>query len=340
MPQQFPGLPSINYWIIGIVSGLILIMSVILHELCHSLMARKMGLPIKRITLFFLGGASELPEEPKSPGIEFKMALAGPLSSIAIGVLFGLMWFTFKNENFSTELLAITQYGALINIILGIFNLLPAYPMDGGRLLRSVLWKWKGNLINATKIASRTGVILSYLMIFSGVAIIVLGGSLGGLWIILIGWFIRNSAEAGLSQTIISKMLAETSVNEIMSKDIVTVDAEKSLEELVKDYFLVHKFGSYPVTKEDKITGFVNIDQVKEVSKSKWTDTNVDDIMRPLDSLTIITPDTPASDVMFKISQKDEGRFLVMDNDQIKGIISRKDLTSLIKTKLDLEQYE
>jgi len=337
MPQQFPGLSEMSYWIIGILSGLILIISVVIHELCHSIVANKLGLPIKRITLFFLGGAAEMTEEPESPDVEFKMAVVGPLSSFAIAIFLGGLWYIFKTMNSMTELIAITQYGATINIMLGGFNLLPAFPLDGGRVFRSILWKQKGSLIKATKMASKVGIGLSYAMMFGGFVIMIFGGFFSGLWIIIIGSFIKSSAEEGLSQTIISQVLAGTTIKEIMSKDVVTVEASLSLDDLAKEYFLLHKFAGYPVLKDGVAVGLVTMDDVKDVSRVHWKETIVRDVMKPIDKLVVVDPETPASDAMYKMSTRGVGRILVMKDNELIGIVSQRDLTHLIKAKVEFD---
>ncbi|MEM2902166.1 MAG: site-2 protease family protein [Candidatus Bathyarchaeia archaeon] len=337
MPQQFPGLSPIRYWIIGTISGFILLLSVVIHELCHSIVAIKLGLPIKRITLFFLGGAAEMAEEPKRPDVEFKMALVGPLSSFAIAALFGGLWYIFKTVSLSVELLAIAQYGAVINLILGGFNLLPAFPMDGGRIFRSIAWKYMRSMIKATQLATKLSVGFAYAMMFGGFLMIIFRGLFNGLWIIFIGWFIKSGAEAGLSQTIITQALSGTTVSEIMSSDVVTVDFDTPLHRLVTEYFLTRKFAGYPVRKDGAVVGMVTMDQVKRIPRPLWEKTAVRDVMKPLGELVIVEPETPASDAFYKMSRKDEGRILVMKNGELNGIVSRKDFTHLIKTKIDLE---
>jgi len=264
------------------------------------------------------------------------MALAGPLSSFVLASLLGALWYFFRG-GFPTELIALTQYGAGINLILGVFNLLPAFPMDGGRVFRAVLWRLKGSLIKATRAASMVGVGLSYLMMFGGFLIMIFGGFFNGLWIVFIGWFIKSGAESGLSQTIISQVLSKTSVREIMSKDVVTVDYDLPLERLVKDYFLIQRFGAYPAMKGGGVVGIVTIGDVKRVPRSGWKKTTVKDVMKPIDDLTV-EPETAASDVMYKMSRQGVGRILVMENDQLRGIVSRSDLTHIIKARTSLEE--
>ncbi len=338
MPTNYPGLSEISYWTIGLISGLLLIASVIIHELCHSVVARRLGIPVKRITLFFLGGAAELPEEPPNPSVEFKMAVVGPLSSFIIAAILGSLWFMFQKGSFPRELIAVTQYGAYLNLILGGFNLLPAFPLDGGRIFRSILWKRKGSLIKATRRSTSVGVGISYLMMFGGFLIMIFGGFFNGLWIIFIGWFIKSSAESGLSQTIISQVLSKTTVSEIMSSNIVTINSDLTIEDLVHNYFLKMSFAGYPVMENGSLIGMVTMDRIKNISQSQWRKLTIKDIMKPAEDLVVVEPEMPASDVMFQMSKKEVGRALVMRNNQLVGIISRRDLTHLINVRLQLEK--
>src|SRR3989454_5148697 len=197
----YPGLDSTTYWSIGIVSALLLFVSVLLHELSHSYIAKKNGLPIARITLFFFGGVSEMTEEPKDAGLEVRMAAAGPLTSFAIAGVMGTLWLLFMLVSAPVAILAILGYGALINAVLGVFNLIPAFPLDGGRVLRGSLWKRSRNLLSATANATRVSEAISLLMMAVGLFFVVFGDFINGLWIIFLGWFIRSGAETSLRQT-------------------------------------------------------------------------------------------------------------------------------------------
>ncbi|MGQ9543911.1 MAG: site-2 protease family protein [Candidatus Bathyarchaeia archaeon] len=338
MPQQYPGLSMASYWMIGLVSGVILIASVVIHELCHSIVANRFGIPVRRITLFFLGGVSELPEEPKDPNIELKTAVAGPLSSFAIATLLGALWYLFITSSLQLELVAVAQYGASINVILGAFNLLPAFPLDGGRILRSILWRLSGNVIGATKSAAKVGVGISYLMMFGGFLVAVFGSFFSGLWIIFIGLFIRSGAESGLSQTIISQALAGTPVGEIMTREVTTVDSNLTIEELVNEYFLRKRFAGYPVLKEFRVVGMITMEDVKDVPRAQWSKVTVGDVMRPISEVFTVEPETSAADAMYKMSRMGVGRVLVMKGDNLMGIVSRRDLTHLIHVKTEFTQ--
>ena len=204
MPQQYPGLNKITYWIIGIFSAIILFASVLIHEVLHSYVAKKNGLPIARITLFFFGGVSEITHEPRNPDLEVRMAAAGPLMSFFLSGFFGVLWFVGTIFKIPIALIAIFYYSAFINLTLGIFNLLPAFPLDGGRVLRGSIWKKTKSLLRATKIATRISETISLIMSIIGFGYILFGNIADGIWLIFLSWFIRAGAEANLQRTLIN----------------------------------------------------------------------------------------------------------------------------------------
>ena len=205
MPKEYPGLSAATYWGIGITSAIILFASVLLHELSHSYIAKKNGLRIRRIVLFFFGGVSEITEEPRNANLKIRMAAAGPLMSFLITALLGALWFVGKYLHEPIAVTATLQYGVYINAVLAVFNLLPAFPVDGGRVLRGSLWKRSGNYLRATMTAGRISEILSLLMIGAGLVDVFLGNFVDGIWIVFLGWFIRSGAEMSMKQTILRR---------------------------------------------------------------------------------------------------------------------------------------
>src|SRR5205807_5341700 len=233
--------------------------SVFLHELSHSYIAKKNGLPIKRITLFFFGGVSEMSEEPKDPALEVRMAAAGPLTSFLIAIVLGASWYLTGLVNGPVPVIATLYYAALLNGVLGAFNLIPAFPLDGGRVLRGSLWKRSKNLLSATANATRVSEAISLLMMAVGLFFVVFGDFFNGLWIIFLGWFIRSGAETSLKQTEMTEALHGISVGDIMTRDLLTVSPDISVQKLVTDYFLIHPHGGYPVVRNDKLEGVVTM---------------------------------------------------------------------------------
>lgn len=221
MPRQYPGLSVLAYWGIGIASSFVLFASVLVHELSHSYIAKKNGLPIARITLFFFGGVSEMTEEPKDAGLEVRMAAAGPLMSFLISGVLGALWYVSEFAKAPIPIVATLGYGALINAALGLFNLVPAFPLDGGRVFRGSLWKRYGNLVRATSTATRVSEALSLLMMVGGFVAIIFGDFVDGIWIVVLGWFIKSGAETSLRQTVVGDALSGVTVGEIMTVERV-----------------------------------------------------------------------------------------------------------------------
>ena len=331
-----PPFSSLEAWTIGIVGAIALFTSVLAHELAHSYVAVKNGLPVKRIVLFIFGGVSEIEEEPKSPGVEFKMALVGPASSIIIGVVVMLLWFASTELNLSPLIIAPLQYVGLINLLLGGFNLVPAFPMDGGRVLRAVLWRGKKDLVEATKTATSVGVAFSYLFMLGGFVVIFLGSLISGIWFILIGWFLRNGAESSLRQTIVSEALAGVAVSDIMTQDVHTVEPDIPLKDIVDDYFSKYKHGGFPVAKNSSLLGLVTIEDVRKVPKEKWPEIKVAEVMTPCEKLTCLKAKDSALDAFVRMSKGEIGRLPVREDGKLVGIVSRSDILRAIKVRTEL----
>ena len=337
LPVAYPGLGAATYWTIGAVSALLLFISVLLHELSHSYIAKKNGLPIARITLFFFGGVSEMSEEPKDAGLEVRMALAGPLTSFAIAGVLGALWFVSRLVSAPIPIIAILGYNAVINVALGAFNLVPAFPLDGGRVLRGSLWGRSKNLLKATRNATRVSEALSLIMIAAGLLLVVATADIfNGLWIIFLGWFIRSGAETSLKQTEMTEALHGISVGEIMTKDLLTVSPDISVQKLVTDYFLIHPHGGYPVVRNDKLEGVVTMSSVRSIPAEKREMETVAQAMVPYARIVTISSDSSAAEALQKIAEKNIGRLLVTDGDKILGMITRGDLMKTIRTRQDL----
>jgi Zn-dependent protease/predicted transcriptional regulator len=337
MPQQYPGLNAVTYWAIGIASAIILFASVLVHELSHSYIAKKNGLPIARITLFFFGGVSELTEEPQDPGLEVRMAAAGPLMSFLIAAVLGAFWYVGESVKAPVPIIATLGYAALINGVLGLFNLLPAFPLDGGRVFRGSIWKHSNNLVAATRTATRVSEGLSLLMMLGGFVAIVFGDFIDGIWIVVLGWFIKSGAETGLRQTLVGEALSGVSVADIMTRDVLTVPPEITVQQLVSDYFLVHRHGGYPVVKDGEVLGVVTLQCVRAVPKEKRDFETVQQGMIPCERAVTVKPSVTALDAMQKMARNKVGRVLVIDESHLVGIVTRGDLVRTIHTRQELE---
>lgn len=337
MPSQYPGLNATTYWAIGVASAFLLFVSVLVHELAHSYIAKKNGLPIARITLFFFGGVSEMREEPKNPQLEVRMAAAGPLTSFVIAAVFGGLWYLNSTTQGWVALTATFQYAALINAILGAFNLVPAFPLDGGRVLRGTMWSRSGNLLKATTSASRIGEAFAYAMMLGGFLAIFLGRLVDGIWFMFMGWFLRSGAEASKNQTVISEALAGVRVGDVMTPEVVTVPPEMTLQRLVSEYFLVRTHGGYPVVQDGKLLGIITLQCVRAIPKDRWNDTMVADAMVSCERIVTIEPDAAAADAMTKMARHSVGRLLVTTNDdKLLGILTNGDLMRAVRVRIDL----
>ncbi len=337
MPAEYPGLSSREYWITGSLGAITLFTSVLVHELAHSFVAKRSGLPVGRITLFLFGGVSEIEEEPKSPGQEFRMAVVGPASSFVIGAVLGLLWLLLDRVRLTPLVLAPLEYGSHINFTLGAFNLLPAFPMDGGRVLRAALWRSKRSLVGATRIATRFGVFFSYLFIVVGVLTLLAGSFTSGLWFILIGWFLKNGAEGNLQQTIVGESLAGVKISDIMTREIHAVKPDVLLSDLVNDYFFRYKHGGFPVANDSNLLGLVTMQDVKKIPRERWGEVRVVDVMTSCEKLECIDSDEKAIDALMKMSKQAVGRIPVQKNGKLVGIVSRSDVMKAIQMRTELQ---
>jgi len=337
MPLQYPGLSALTYWAIGIASAVVLFASVLVHELSHSYIAKKNGLPIARITLFLFGGVSEMTEEPKNAGLEVRMAAAGPLMSFLIAGVLGGIWYLAQAIHFPIVVTATVGWGALINAGLGAFNLLPAFPLDGGRVFRGSLWKHSNNLITATKTATRVSESLSLLMMLGGFVAMIFGYFVNGVWLVVLGWFIRSGAETSLRQTLVGETLSGVTVSDIMTRQVLTVPPYITIQQLVSDYFLVHPHGGYPVVEEGRLLGLITLDGVRAVQKEARSYETVANAMIPLERTCAVPPNVSALDAMQRMARDRVGRLLVTREGQLVGMVTRGDLMRTIRTRQELE---
>jgi Zn-dependent protease/predicted transcriptional regulator len=337
-PNFYKGLQVSTYWIMGVAGALGLLVSIVFHELWHSLVARKFGLSMRGITLFIFGGVAEMTEEPPSPKAEFFMAVAGPLSSIVLGGgLFGI-FFMGVSLGWPDSIIGVINYLAFLNLILAGFNLLPAFPLDGGRVLRSVLWGWKDNIRWATQIASKIGGFFGVVLIVVGVLEVLLGNLIGGIWLAVIGLFIRGASQSAYQQLIIRKSLEGEKVRRFMKSDPITVSSSLSIEDLVEDYIYKHHFKMYPVVDEGKLVGCVTLNQVKNVPKEERSRHSVKDLAQECSGKNTIGPDEDAMKALSNMSKTQSSRLMVVEGDQLVGVISLKDMMGLLSLRIDLEE--
>jgi CBS domain-containing protein len=288
------------------------------------------------ITLFIFGGVSEMTEEPRSPGVEFSMAIAGPASSFALAVIFYLV--SLPVGGFApTPVHAVLVYLASVNGLLGIFNLLPAFPLDGGRVLRSILWRAKGQLRWATRLASRIGEGFGVAMIFLGVFAFVSGSFITGVWWFLVGMFLRNAAHISYRQLLIRQALLGEHVQRFMKADLVTVDPSVTLSQLMEKYIYRYHYEMFPVVDGGKLLGVVNVSQLKEVPREEWDRRTVKDLARTCAQGNTIAPDADATEALEKMNREGNSRLMVTDHGRLVGILALRDLLKFLAIKMDLE---
>lgn len=339
-PHYYEGLSRTAYWWMGVAGALGLFVSIIFHEFCHSLVARRYGLPMKGITLFIFGGVAEMSEEPESAKTEFLMAIAGPISSILLGLLFYGIYAMGEGAGWPVPLNGVTGYLAFINWLLAGFNLLPAFPLDGGRVLRSALWSWKRNLRWATRTASQVGSMFGIVLIALGVVNVLTGNLVGGIWWFLIGMFLRSAAQSSYQQVLMRKVLEGEKVSRFMVKEPVTVPRSISLTELVEDYIYKYHFKMFPVMQDDRLAGCITTRQVKEIPRQEWDSRTVGELAQVCSGENTVSPDTEASKALAVMNRTGNSRLMVVEDGGLAGVLSLKDIMRFLSLRLDLEEEE
>lgn len=317
----------------GTITAGLFFSSLLLHELSHSLVARRNKIPIQKITLFVFGGVAQMTEEPKNAATEFKMAVAGPLMSLLLGLIFAaalLLTQTFGLGPFiSVPFFWLFQ----INVALAVFNSAPGFPLDGGRVFRAALWYFTGDFTKATRAAAYTGQALAYMIIIAGFYLIISQSNIGGFWLVLIGLFLNQTAQASYRQVLFEKSLSGVTVSDLMSAEVVTVGPELSLSTLVDDFFLKYKFGRFPVTKGDSFLGVITLHDIKEVPRERWDAVTTGQTVHPLDDEHVVRPGDEAVTALMRMAKEDAGHLLVVEAQRLVGIVTRSDIIRLIKVK-------
>jgi Zn-dependent protease/CBS domain-containing protein len=333
-PRQYPSWSPGLHWFIGLVTSFLFFGSVLAHELTHSLVAIRQGERVRNITLFIFGGVAQITEEPDRPAKEFTMAIAGPLSSLLIAAFFAIWWFVF--QTISQPLAALGRYLAMINVILAVFNMAPGFPLDGGRVLRAIIWGITGNLKKATRVASLTGQGLAFLLIFIGLRQIFGGLFVNGLWLIFIGWFLHSAAVRGYHQVLMREMLRGLRAEDLMTRDFETVTGDISLQDLVEDHILGRHRHTFVVTDAGRLEGMVGLGDIKKVVREQWASTTIRQAMTPRKELEIIAPDDDGNVILQRLSEKDVGQLPVVENEKVIGVLQRGNILRRLRTRTEL----
>ena len=341
-PSNNPGLSRAAYLWMGVAGALGLFASIVFHELCHSLVARRYGLPITGITLFIFGGVAEMEDEPPSARSEFLMALAGPASSalLALGFYAGTRSAggMGQGSDWLQAVQGVLRYLASLNVSLAGFNLLPAFPLDGGRVLRAILWGWRRDLWWATRITSRIGSGFGVAMVGLGVLSLFLGNFVSGLWLFVIGTFLQNASRTSYQRLLLQEALQGQQVQRFMKPEPVTVSPSISVGELVEDYIYRYHFKMFPVIERGALVGCVSTRTVREVPQAEWSRRTVGDLVRECSLENTISPTADAMDALAKMNRTGNSRLMVVDSDRLVGVITLKDMLEFLSLKVELER--
>lgn len=337
-PYAYPELSHADYWWMGIAGAVLFFASIVVHELCHSLVANHYKLPMRGITLFIFGGVAEMGGEPQSAKIEFLMAIAGPLSSIAIGFICRGIQMVGINANWPIPVTGVLGYLAWINLLLAGFNLIPAFPLDGGRVLRAALWHFKHDLLRATRIASVIGSGFGILLIIFAVYQLFFGNLVAAVWYFLIGMFLRGASKASYRQLVLRTALQGEQVRRFMRPHPIAVHPDMSIRQLVEDYMYRYDFKFYPVVDEaDDLIGCVTTNQVRQMPKEEWDRHQVGEVVRPCSPEDTVTPDTDAINAMQKLEQSGDGELLVTERNHLLAVVTPRDIVNFLAAKLRLQ---
>lgn len=336
--QQIEGLEQSAYWGMGLLTSLAFFLCIVLHELGHALVAKQMGIPIRSITLFIFGGVAELEGEPSSAMGELWMALAGPAVSTVLAIIFWSLSFAGTFNDWLPSLILLFTLLAWINTAVLIFNLLPAFPLDGGRVLRAILWAVSGRIRWATYWATISGRLFAWFLIFVGVFQIVGGNFIGGIWLGLIGLFLSNAAQSGYQQVLVRQLLQREPVARFMTESPISVPPWLTLREWVDAYVYRYHYKGFPVVAEDgTLLGLITTDQLAEIPRDEWSQVRVRDVMlTDLDKISI-SPHANAYSALEKMKRVGLGRLLVVEGAELVGMVSLRDLLRMLQLKLELE---
>lgn len=323
-------------WIGGAAVAIIFFLSVLAHELSHAVVSNRLGLPVKSITLFVFGGVANLSRDPDDAKQEFLIAVVGPVTSLVLGLLFGVAWAVLYNiESIDNGIAGITLNLAVINVSLAVFNMLPGFPLDGGRVFRSLVWLRNKNRIKATKAASTAGEWIAYALMAGGIIQVVLG-SYGGLWMTFIGFFLKNAATGSYQQTVAESALAGVLVRDVMSRDVDVVEPTVMLDELLRDHVLRKNARCFAVIAAGDFAGIVTLTDVRSVEQSKWPETSVYRAMTPATRLHTVAPEEDIAMVMRLMSEHDVNQLPVVQGRELVGMLTRGDLMRFIQLRQDV----
>jgi Zn-dependent protease len=338
LDRFYPGWSAGQRWLAGAIVSFVFFVSLLLHELAHSLLARRRGIEVREITLFFLGGVSNLRGEPRTAKDEFAIAIVGPLTSLLLGALFAAGWAILRN--WSAGIAGISAQLAVINAVLAAFNMLPGFPLDGGRVFRALVWRRNNNLLAATRTASRLGEICAYGLMGIGVVMLFFGLLIDGIWFFIVGMFLRGASVSSYQQMLVQVTLSGVTAAEAASKDCQPVAPDISLQQLVDNYVLAHSARCFPVqTGGEELIGLITLDDVRKVPRDQWPLTSVFKTMTPSGRLHTVPPQEDLQHVMQIMGEADVNQVPVVEGRRLVGMVSRADILRLIQVRRELADH-
>jgi Zn-dependent protease len=334
-PAEFKNWSTAEYWIVGAATAILFFVSVLLHELGHSIVALRYKIPVRSITLFIFGGIAQIAAEPPSAVAEFLIAIAGPLVSFLLAGFFAVMQLSAGSL---APLFALAQYLAYINGTLGLFNLIPGFPLDGGRVFRAIVWGVTHNFQRATTIAATVGRVVAFLFILVGVWQIFTGNLFNGVWIAFIGWFLESAANAQLSQQHLHNLLAGHTVSQAMSQNYALVPGELSLQQLADEHILGSGRRFFVVEQMGQPIGLLTITSLNKIPRSDWSRMTAAQAMTPVDQFHLLKSDTGLAEALEEMNMDDIGQLPVIDDGKVEGILSREGVMNFLRTLQEFNQ--
>ncbi|WBB67022.1 site-2 protease family protein [Micromonospora sp. WMMD812] len=330
-PRSYPDRPVILYVLSGLVAAVVFFLGLLAHEVSHAIVAKRNGLEVGGITLWLFGGVAELRGEAKDPGAELRIAGIGPLVSACIGLVFGAFAIILAQVDYRGLLLGVLAWLAGINILLAVFNVLPAAPLDGGRLLRAGVWRWTGDRTKATVVASRAGWVLGALLIGLGLWQFLAGVGVGGLWLALIGWFLIGAAGMEERQARMGSALRGVRVADVMTPQPQTASAEMTVADFVDHYLFAYRHSALPLTEDGHPIGLVTLDRVRGIPADRRGETRLAEVACRAEDLVLAAPDEQLNDLLPRLSQCADGRALVVTDGRLVGIVSPSDISRAVQ---------
>lgn len=331
--EEYPGWAPLAYWLVGAATSLLFFGSILVHELGHSWVALRNAIPIRGITLFIFGGIAQIGREPASPGVEFRIAIAGPLTSLGLAGLFGGTWLVTRDIAF---LAAPMIWLARINLTLALFNLIPGFPLDGGRVFRALVWRWTGSFYRASQAASLTGQMLAFGFIGLGILTALRGNVVGGVWLAFIGWFLENAARASYAQASLSEILRGVPVAQAMTRDCPRVAGDLPLDRLVQEEVLGRGRRCFLVADNSHLRGLLTLHEVKAVPRERWGEVRVDEVMTRPERLATVGPREDLMAALAKMDDANVAQVPVVAGDELLGMLSREHVLHYVRVRAEL----